>query len=39
MEKSMSDLQRLYPDVNIADGKRLNDATQLDIREWIESLD
>ena len=24
--------------INIVDGKRLNDATELDIREWIESL-
>lgn len=38
IEKSISDLQQLYPDVNIVDGKRLNDATELDIREWIESL-
>lgn len=38
IEKSVSDLQQLYPDVNIADGKRLNDATESDIREWIESL-
>ena len=34
IEKSISDLQQLYPDVNIVDGKRLNDATELDIREW-----
>ena len=38
IEKSISELQQLYPDVNIADGKRLNDATESDIREWIESL-
>ena len=38
IEKSISDLQQLYPDVNIVDGKRLNDATELDIREWIESM-
>ncbi len=38
IEKSISDLQQLYPDVNIVDGKRLNDATELDIREWIRSL-
>ena len=38
IEKSISDLQQLYPDVNIVDGKRLNDATELDIREWIERL-
>lgn len=38
IEKSISDLQQLYPDINIVDGKRLNDATETDIREWIESL-
>lgn len=38
IEKSISDLQQMYPEVNIVDGKRLNDATELDIREWIESL-
>lgn len=38
IEKSISDLQQMYPKVNIVDGKRLNDATELDIREWIESL-
>ena len=36
--KSISDLQQLYPDINIADGKRLNNATESDIREWIQSL-
>ena len=38
IEKSISDLQQMYPKVNIVDGKRLNDATELDIREWIESF-
>lgn len=38
IEKSISDLRQLYPDVNIIDGKRLNDTTELDIREWIEGL-
>lgn len=38
IEKSISDLQQLYPDINIADGKRLNNATESDIREWIQSL-
>lgn len=38
IEKSISDLQQLYPDVNIVDGKRLNNEIELDIREWIESL-
>ena len=38
IESSISDLQMLYPDINIVDGKRLNDATETGIREWIESL-
>lgn len=38
IEKSISDLQQLYPDVNISDGNRFNNATESDIREWIESL-
>lgn len=38
IEKSISDLQQLYPDVNIAGGKRLNDATEVDVKEWINSL-
>ena len=38
IESSISDLQMLYRDINIVDGKRLNDATETDIREWIESL-
>lgn len=38
IESSILDLQMLYPDINIVDGKRLNDATETDIREWIESL-
>lgn len=38
IEQSISDLQKLYPDVNIADGKRLNDATESDIREWIDVI-
>lgn len=38
IEKSISDLQQLYPDVNIAGGKRFNNATESDIKEWIESL-
>ena len=29
-------LLTVYPDVNIVGGKRLNDATESDIREWIE---
>ena len=38
IENSISELQKLYTDVNIIDGKRLNDATESDIKEWIESL-
>lgn len=38
IELSISDLQKLYPDVTIAGGKRLNDATEVDIKEWINSL-
>ena len=38
IEQSISDLQKLYTDVNIAGGKRLNDATEVDIKEWINSL-
>lgn len=33
IESSISDLQMLYPDINIVDGKRLNDATETDVRE------
>lgn len=38
IEQSISDLQKLYTDVNIAGGKRLNDATEVEIKEWINSL-
>lgn len=38
IEQSISDLQKLYPDVNIEGGKRLNDATEADVKEWINSL-
>lgn len=38
IENSISDLQQLYTNVNIVDGKRLNDATEPDIRGWIESF-
>lgn len=37
IEQSIQDLKGSYPDINIADGKRLNDATAADIREWIET--
>lgn len=35
IEQSISDLQGLYPHVNISDGKRLNDATEEEITEWM----
>ena len=38
IEQSISDLQKLYPDVNIAGGKRLNNVTEVDVKEWINSL-
>lgn len=38
IEKSISDLQSAYPELNIAAGKRLNDAAEDDVKEWIESL-
>ena len=38
IESSISDLQKLYPDMNIVDGKRLNDATETAKREKIKSI-
>ena len=38
IEQSISDLQELYPDVNIAGGKRLNNVTEVEVKEWINSL-
>lgn len=38
IEQSISDLQKLYPDITIAGGKRLNDETEGDIKYWINSL-
>ena len=38
IEKSISDLQSAYPGLNIATGKRYIDATEDDVKEWIESL-
>lgn len=35
IEKSISDLRQLYPDINIAGGKRLNNATESDIRLYL----
>ena len=37
ISKSISDLQTIYPNLNIVDGKRLNGATEADIKEWTES--
>ena len=38
IEKSISDLQTLYPDLHIVTGKRLNNASEEDVTEWISSL-
>ena len=38
IEKSISDLQTLYPDLQIVTGKRLNGASEEDVTEWISSL-
>ncbi|MGN0323836.1 MAG: flavodoxin [Candidatus Fimisoma sp.] len=38
IEQSISDLQELYPHVNIAGGKRLNGADETEINEWIKNL-
>ena len=38
IETSVSELQNLYPEANIISGKKLNDATADDIRDWVESL-
>ncbi|MGN1168071.1 MAG: flavodoxin [Lachnospiraceae bacterium] len=38
IEKSISDLQSAYPELNIVTGKRYSDATEDDVKEWIESL-
>lgn len=37
IEQSIQDLKDSYPDINIADGKRLNGATEAEIREWIDA--
>ena len=39
IEKSISDLQSEYPNLNIISGKRLNNASMDDIEEWISSLE
>lgn len=38
IEKSITDLQTLYPDLQIVTGKQLNDASEEDVVEWISSL-
>ena len=39
IEKSISDLQSAYPELNIKSGKRFSNATKNDVKEWIESLE
>ena len=39
IEQSISDLQANYPDLNIISGKRLNNATEKDIEDWISGLE
>ena len=39
IEQSVSDLRSNYPDLNIISGKRLNNATEKDIEDWISSLE
>lgn len=38
IERSISDLQASYPDLQIVTGKRLNNASENDIKEWIEGI-
>lgn len=38
IEKSVSDLQNMYQNVNIISGKRLNDASAEEIHAWIEKM-
>ena len=38
IERSISDLQTLYPDLKIVTGKRLNNASEDDVKNWIDSL-
>lgn len=38
IDRSVSDLQTKYPDVNIVSGKRLNNATKSDIEQWVNEL-
>lgn len=39
IEQSIQDLQSSYPDIDIVSGKRLNGATEADIREWLDGLE
>ena len=39
IEQSVSDLRSNYPDLNIISGKRLNNATEKDIEDWISGLE
>ncbi len=38
IEKSVEDLQDLYPDVNITDGKRFGAVSEEAVKDWIESI-
>ena len=38
IERSISDLQTLYPDLKIVTGKRLNNASEDDVKNWIDSV-
>lgn len=38
VEQSVKDLQNLYPNVDIIDGKRFSSASADDVKDWIESL-
>ncbi len=35
IDQSINDLKNNYPKLNIVDGKRLNDATEDDIKDWV----
>lgn len=39
IEQSISDLQELYPDINIVSGKRFNGTTESDVKYWLDSLE
>lgn len=38
IEQSIQDLQRSYPDINIAGGKRFNGADEAEAKEWLDGL-